>query len=167
MIFSRVNNMHVCKRFCLHLSENRLTWRWNTCDFDGSTDKRNNILGHLGAGLFQSMECLSSPLVVLHVLYTIWTSLVHRPLSAFPSTPDIGGVGRGRERSARTQSLEPNQSLHFFALLAPTCCALLRLKPESKSDLLYTGRAIPPQIPKYTVPWSQMEPAILLQSQTY
>ena len=48
MIFSRVNNVHVCKRFCLHLSENRLTWRWNTCDFDGSTDKRNNILGHLG-----------------------------------------------------------------------------------------------------------------------
>ena len=107
-------------------------------------------------------------LVVLHVLVR-WTSLVHRPLSAFPSTPDIGGAGRGRERSARTQSLEPNRSLHFFALLAPTCYTPLRLKLGSKTDLLYmdTVRAVPTQIPKYTVPWSQMGPAILLQSQTY
>ena len=135
-------------------------------DFDGSAGKRNIILGHWGAWLSQSMECLSPPLGVLHVLCTIWTSLVHRPLSAFPSTPDIGGVGRGRERSARTQSLEPNRSLHFFALLS-TCYTSLRLKLGSKTDLLYTVRVMPPQIPKYTVPWSQMGPTILLQSQTY
>ena len=50
-----------------------------------------------------------------------------------------------------------------------TCYTLLRLKLGSKTDLLYmdTVRAVPTQIPKYTVPWSQMGPAILLQSQTY